>query len=139
MLKLSASVIGHVAYSLSCTHTVGLECWVVEVVVAYRADRLHQQLVGNQVKSKMATLVSGQQYGLSSQANSSSQKSLVFVKLTDTALRAIEEYTRNKVSTSLQYLPVKSPQNVVHSLSTIPFRLTRSSIYRWLYVYSIPV
>lgn len=44
-------------------------------------------------------LVAGVQYGLSSQ-NSNQQNSLVFVKLTDSAYRAIEDYLRNGVSLS---------------------------------------
>lgn len=46
----------------------------------------------------MAALVAGVQYGLTSQDHFNENKSLIFVKLTDSALRAIEEYLRNKVS-----------------------------------------
>jgi RNA polymerase II elongation factor ELL len=45
----------------------------------------------------MAGLVEGVQYGLSSQGNFHENKSLIFVKLTDSAYRAIEDYLRNKV------------------------------------------
>ncbi|XP_076336799.1 RNA polymerase II elongation factor ELL2-like [Tachypleus tridentatus] len=47
----------------------------------------------------MAALVEGQQYGLSSQGSNSSNKSLIFVKLTDSGLRSIEEYLKNRGST----------------------------------------
>ncbi|XP_047122033.1 RNA polymerase II elongation factor Ell-like [Schistocerca piceifrons] len=43
----------------------------------------------------MAELVEGVQYGLSSQGNNS-DKSLIFVKLTDSAYRAIESYLKNQ-------------------------------------------
>lgn len=41
--------------------------------------------------------MAGVQYGLSSQGNFNENKSLIFVKLTDSAYRAIEDYIRNKV------------------------------------------
>ncbi|GFR29082.1 RNA polymerase II elongation factor ELL2 [Trichonephila clavata] len=44
----------------------------------------------------MAALLEGQQYGLSAQDKINCTKSLVFVKLTDSALRSIEEYVKNK-------------------------------------------
>ncbi|XP_022200997.2 RNA polymerase II elongation factor Ell [Nilaparvata lugens] len=44
----------------------------------------------------MAALIAGVKYGLSSQGNLNENKSLIFVKLTDSAYRAIEEYIRNK-------------------------------------------
>lgn len=47
----------------------------------------------------MAALVAGVQYGLS-QGHFNENKSLIFVKLTDSAFRAIEEYSRNRVSTN---------------------------------------
>lgn len=46
----------------------------------------------------MAALCPGVQYGLSSQENLGENKDLIFVKLTDSALRAIEEYVKNQVS-----------------------------------------
>ena len=46
----------------------------------------------------MAALVEGQQYGLSAQDKINCNKSLVFVKLTDSALRSIEEFFKLKVS-----------------------------------------
>lgn len=48
--------------------------------------------------SEMAALVAGVQYGLSSHANFHENKSLIFVKLTDSAQRAIEDFLRNRVS-----------------------------------------
>ena len=53
----------------------------------------------------MAALVEGLNYGLSSQFSSSnSNKSAFHVKLTDSALRAIEEFQKIKVCVSLSYL-----------------------------------
>lgn len=46
----------------------------------------------------MAALVAGVQYGLSSHSNFPENKSLIFVKLTDSAQRAIEDFIRNGVS-----------------------------------------
>ncbi|XP_067124998.1 RNA polymerase II elongation factor ELL [Centruroides vittatus] len=48
----------------------------------------------------MAALVEGQQYGLSSQGNFSNNKTLIFVKLTDSAIRAIEDCIKYQVSSS---------------------------------------
>ena len=49
---------------------------------------------------KMAgTLTEGVQYGLSSNGLPSENKSLVYVKLTDSSFKAIEEYLRIKVRT----------------------------------------
>lgn len=45
----------------------------------------------------MAALEEGFQYGLSSNSISSSNRTVVHVKLTDTSLRIIEEYLRRKV------------------------------------------
>ncbi|XP_060526117.1 RNA polymerase II elongation factor Ell [Cylas formicarius] len=44
----------------------------------------------------MAALCPGVQYGLSSQQNFGEHKDLIFVKLTDSALRAIEDYIKNQ-------------------------------------------
>lgn len=49
-------------------------------------------------RTEMAALCPGVQYGLSSQENFGENKDLIFVKLTDSALRAIEEYRKNEVS-----------------------------------------
>ncbi|GLH07417.1 Uncharacterized protein GBIM_12875 [Gryllus bimaculatus] len=49
-------------------------------------------------QTEMAALMQGVQYGLSSQGTFDENKSLIFVKLTDSAFRAIEEYLRNKLS-----------------------------------------
>uniref|UniRef100_A0A2R5LKI2 Putative rna polymerase ii elongation factor ell n=1 Tax=Ornithodoros turicata TaxID=34597 RepID=A0A2R5LKI2_9ACAR len=48
----------------------------------------------------MAALVEGTRYGLSSQGTYSKNKTLIFVKLTDSALRSIEEYLKYKGSCS---------------------------------------
>ena len=45
----------------------------------------------------MASMVAGVQYGM--HTNFNENKSLVFVKLTDSAQRAIEDFLRNRVST----------------------------------------
>lgn len=56
----------------------------------------------------MAALVAGVKYGLSSQEPSYQDKSLIFVKLTDSAFKAIEEHLKNaaksSVSPSIQFL-----------------------------------
>uniref|UniRef100_A0A6P7G7F2 RNA polymerase II elongation factor Ell-like isoform X1 n=1 Tax=Diabrotica virgifera virgifera TaxID=50390 RepID=A0A6P7G7F2_DIAVI len=44
----------------------------------------------------MAALCPGVQYGLSSQQNYGENRDLIFVKLTDSALRAIEDYLKNQ-------------------------------------------
>uniref|UniRef100_A0A023F1T6 Putative rna polymerase ii elongation factor n=1 Tax=Triatoma infestans TaxID=30076 RepID=A0A023F1T6_TRIIF len=44
----------------------------------------------------MAALVAGVQYGLTSQGHFNENKSLIFVKLTDSAFRAVEEYLKNR-------------------------------------------
>lgn len=46
----------------------------------------------------MAALCPGVKYGLSSQQNFGENKDLIFLKLTDSALRAIEEHVKNQVS-----------------------------------------
>lgn len=45
----------------------------------------------------MATLVEGEKYGLSSTSANYEQKSVVHVKLTDSALKAIEDVLKCKV------------------------------------------
>lgn len=47
----------------------------------------------------MAALCTGISYGLSQSSLRSENKELIFVKLTDSAYRAIEEYQKNQVST----------------------------------------
>lgn len=49
-------------------------------------------------------LVPDVQYGLSSHCNFEEAKSLIFVKLTDSSQRAINEFLKNKVSACLLYL-----------------------------------
>lgn len=46
---------------------------------------------------EMAALCPGVKYGLSSQQNFGEKKDLIYVKLTDSALRAIEEHLKNQV------------------------------------------
>lgn len=43
----------------------------------------------------MAALPAGVQYGLSSESSYKENKELVFVKLTDSALKAIEDFLKN--------------------------------------------
>ena len=52
----------------------------------------------------MATLCERQQYALTSHLNHSIDKSLIFVKLTDSALKAIEDYLNHKVCKVLDYV-----------------------------------
>lgn len=49
---------------------------------------------------EMAALAAGVQYGLSSHSNFHENKSLIFVKLTDSAQRAIEDFLRNRNKTT---------------------------------------
>ena len=46
----------------------------------------------------MAALVEGSEYGLSSLESTSANKSVLHVKLTDSALKAFEEFQKIKVS-----------------------------------------
>lgn len=66
-------------------------CWVDLFNVSW--------FVGASVKLDMAALVAGVKFGLSSSGNFVENKELIFVKLTDSAFRAIEDYLKNKVST----------------------------------------
>lgn len=61
----------------------------------------------------MAALPAGVQYALSSEASYKENKELVFVKLTDSALKAIEDFIRNnRVSTYAILLIPKQANNV---------------------------
>lgn len=51
----------------------------------------------------MAALCTGISYGLSQSCLSNENKELIFVKLTDSAYRAIEEYQKNQVSTKKHF------------------------------------
>lgn len=51
----------------------------------------------------MAALCTGISYGLSQSWVSNENKELIFVKLTDSAYRAIEEYQKNQVSVLVFY------------------------------------
>ncbi|KZS12828.1 putative RNA polymerase II elongation factor ELL [Daphnia magna] len=63
----------------------------------------------------MAVLADGVQYGLSAHGLSSENKSLVFVKLTDSSFKAIEEYLRIKLKTAqhptVQFLGNEGAEN----------------------------
>ena len=50
----------------------------------------------------MAVLADGQKFALSSISKSQTNKSVLYVKLTDSALRSLEEYLKNKVSVLYQ-------------------------------------
>ena len=54
---------------------------------------------------RMAVLADGQKFGLSSK--SQTNKSVICVKLTDSALRSLEEYLKNKVSEISKELRLK--------------------------------
>ena len=62
-------------------------------------------------QSKMAALVEGQHYGLSSLSATSADKTVVLVKLTDTALRTIEEFQKIKVCS---HIFIGSVINAIH-------------------------
>lgn len=67
----------------------------------YETWRLAKESAGPQceiVNKEMAALPAGVQYGLSSESSYKENKELVFVKLTDSALKAIEDFIRNRVS-----------------------------------------
>uniref|UniRef100_A0A1W7R9S7 RNA polymerase II elongation factor ELL n=1 Tax=Hadrurus spadix TaxID=141984 RepID=A0A1W7R9S7_9SCOR len=61
----------------------------------------------------MAALHEGQQYGLSSQGNYSSNKTLIFVKLTDSAIRAIEECAKHKVNSPKSTIQFQANQGII--------------------------
>ena len=64
----------------------------------------------------MAALVAGVQYGLTSQEHFNENKSLIFVKLTDSAFRAIDQYLKNKVSEIYGFLESRSDSKAVYFL-----------------------
>nr|CAD7417021.1 unnamed protein product [Timema poppensis] len=77
----------------------------------------------------MAALVEGIQYALSSQGNCDDNRALVFVKLTDSAHRAIEDLLKNKSLSSLAttQTPTKRPLSYKSLvLGTVECRYTRS-------------
>lgn len=55
----------------------------------------------------MAALPAGVQYGLSSEPSYKENKELVFVKLTDSALKAIEDFIRNNRVSNTPYCKSK--------------------------------
>lgn len=70
----------------------------------------------------MAALCPGVQYGLSSQQNFSDNKDLIFVKLTDSALRAIEDFIRNQAST----VEIRPPEISFDRYNLLPFHRDNS-------------
>nr|CAD7449623.1 unnamed protein product [Timema bartmani] len=66
----------------------------------------------------MAALVEGIQYALSSQGNCDDNRALVFVKLTDSAHRAIEDLLKNKFYV---YISFRSNQTITDNHNIKPF------------------
>ena len=56
---------------------------------------------------RMAVLVEGQKFALSSKSQTS--KSVVYVKLTDSALRSLEDYLKNKVRILVLFRGLSGP------------------------------
>lgn len=54
--------------------------------------------LGPSSRTKMATLVEGREYGLASNALSEGNKTVVHFKLTDTALKTLENFYKIKVT-----------------------------------------
>ena len=72
--------------------------------------------------TEMATLCPGVQYGLSSQQNFGENKDLIFVKLTDSAVRAIYDFIKNQVSLIYDcFYPSPSLQSVAVQLDKSPY------------------
>ena len=61
---------------------------------------------------EMAVLVEGQKFGLSSKSDTC--KSVVYVKLTDSALRSLEDYLKHRVSnfSTIFYIPLRDFWNL---------------------------
>lgn len=74
----------------------------------------------------MAALVEGQQYGLSAQDKINCNKSLIFVKLTDSALRSIDEFVKSKVSMS--FISVNQCKIVNFYLSLVKYAYTSLTV-----------
>ncbi|XP_056642056.1 RNA polymerase II elongation factor Ell isoform X3 [Diorhabda carinulata] len=83
----------------------------------------------------MAALCPGVQYGLSSQQNYGENRDLIFVKLTDSALRAIDDYIKNQNKfynnkPKIQFLGENgelSFPSLHHSMGSTSFRFSMSS------------
>ncbi|KAH0534529.1 hypothetical protein KQX54_004867 [Cotesia glomerata] len=71
----------------------------------------------------MAALVAGVQYGLSSQTHFYENKSLIFVKLTDSAHRAIEDFLKNRRE------KVKGHVEIVKGLMSFWIKLEHSLLF----------
>ena len=63
-----------------------------------RRQELAPDSAGHSRSVVMAVLADGQKFALSSISKSQTNKSVLYVKLTDSALRSLEEYLKNKVS-----------------------------------------
>lgn len=68
------------------------------ILIVLNVSWLQSTIEWTGLDRNMATLCPGVKYGLSSQQNFGENKDLIFVKLTDSALRAIEDYIKNQVS-----------------------------------------
>ena len=90
--KLSQNMMVYLYCLLSNWHETAATGNGISLVVLTRSLALTVVLRPN-----MAALVEGQQYGLSSNFSPHDQKTVVQVKLTDSALKAIDEYLKLKV------------------------------------------
>lgn len=86
----------------------------------------------------MATVIDGQQYALSSHLNHSMNKSLIFVKLTDSALKAIEDYLNlNKGSVSSNLKPsIEFRSNDSQGVISIPIKSSEDEKQRFNFTLS---
>lgn len=78
----------------------------------------------------MATLCPGVQYGLSSQQNFGENKDLIFVKLTDSAVRAIYDFIKNQVSL------IEIVSNLPRTVQSVAVQLDKSPYSDDLLTYS---
>lgn len=86
----------------------------------------------------MAALCTGISYGLSQSCLSNENKELIFVKLTDSAYRAIEEYQKNQVSTQLLFLPFHTKStgsmNLPNPIGTVIIQFDVSFLRKNVYI-----
>lgn len=67
----------------------------------------------------MAALPAGVQYGLSSESSYKENKELVFVKLTDSALKAIQDFLRNNRVSPIAILLHKNKDTPTMSVAIV--------------------
>ncbi|PZC80458.1 hypothetical protein B5X24_HaOG214615 [Helicoverpa armigera] len=86
----------------------------------------------------MAALPAGVQYGLSSESSYKENKELVFVKLTDSALKAIEDFLRNNrdrlAKPKIQFLP--GNEGFKHGVILVGRRYSLTWILKMLSTYN---